>query len=58
MESHTFRRIQKEANSTHGNKTPFHFAKEQFIAQQFIFARTQIKFPPQIQSKRKQERRA
>src|SRR6185437_3288672 len=29
-----FRRIQKEANSTHGNKTSFHFAKKQFIAQQ------------------------
>jgi len=27
------RRIQKEANSTHGNKTPFHLAKKQFIAQ-------------------------
>jgi hypothetical protein len=23
-----FRRIQKEANSGHGHKTPFHFAKE------------------------------
>ncbi|HEU5235194.1 MAG TPA: hypothetical protein VFU50_20215 [Terriglobales bacterium] len=28
------RRIQKEANSTHGHKTSFHFAKKQFIAQQ------------------------
>jgi hypothetical protein len=88
-----FRRIQKEANSTHGNQTSFHFAKKQFIARQkstqqrklaadqfraqpaqpfstqfasqhfalapqFILARTQIEFPPQIQPHRKQERRA